>query len=174
MHVLRNGLVALGVMAASCVVGASPVLAAAKGPQVPAGCSLNKTTGVLTCSTTTTTKVSEGPFNTLGASIGTSGIVEGTVVSTSTAFGDFTGTQICMFENTATQVTTRVWTEVALTNVVVNGVITTTGTTQRHGLNGKVFATSTSTSLAITSLTGGSPYGEATFEVACQSAGLVT
>ena len=173
MHLLRNGLVALGVMAASCVVAAAPVLAAPKG--LPAGCSLNKTTGVLTCSTTTKTKVSEGPFNTPGASVSTSGLVEGTLVPVSTAFGDFTGNQICMFENTATQVTTRVWTEVALTNVVVNAVITTTSTTQRHGLNGKVFATSTSTSLSITSLTGGSPYtGEATLEVACQNAGIVT
>ena len=171
MHILRNGMVALGVIAASCVVGASPALAAPKG--LPAGCSLNKTTGVLTCSTTTTTKVSEGPFNTPGAFISTSEIVEGTLVPGSTVFGDFTGTQICMFENTGTQVTTGVWT--ALTNVVVNGVITTTTTTQRHGLNGKIFATSTSTSSSITNLTAGSPYtGEATFDVGCQYAGIPT
>jgi hypothetical protein len=164
MHVLRNGLVTLGVMAASCVVSASPALAAPKGP--PAGCSLNKTTGVLTCTTTTTKTVSEGPFNTPGASISTGVIVAGTLVPGSTVFGDFTGTQICTFAHPGTQVATPAWT--ALTNVEVNGVITTTTTTQRHGLHGKVFATSTSTSSSVTRLAGGSPYtGEATFDVWC-------
>ena len=137
MGILRCGVLALGVVAGSLVVGAAPALAA-KGPPVPAGCSFNQATGVLTCVTGTTKTVSEGPFTTSGNLPATS------------KFGDFTGLQICSYFYPTTVATT-----VGLLNVPLKGTVTTTVTSESHGLGGKVFASSTSTSSTLTTITAG-------------------
>ena len=104
--------------------------------QWPAGCSFNQATGVLTCSVVSQTTVTDGPFTTTD------------FVPPSTLFGDFTGTQICDFRSGASS-----WIGTSLDDVTITGVVTTTTTTQRHGLHGKVFATSSFTSSSITNLT---------------------
>jgi hypothetical protein len=141
MRVIRNGLVALGVVAASWVVGAAPAFAT--GPPVPAGCSFNQTTGVLTCTTTRTTSVTEGPFNTQFAVV-------------DDVFGDYTGMQICIAA--LGNPPSPPWNILILDNVFVTDTLTTTTTTQNHGLHGKVFATSSTSSSAL-SVTGGADCG---------------
>jgi hypothetical protein len=119
--------VTLAVAAASLVIGATPALAS--GPKVPPGCSFDQATGVLTCATTTTTTSTAGPFSTNGP------------VPASTTFGGFTGTQICDFVFGGGNPGT-----VVLTGVTLSESITATTTTEQHGLRGKVFDTSSSTS----------------------------
>jgi hypothetical protein len=130
MGVLRSGFVALGVVTASLVLGMAPAFAA--GPPVPAGCSL--TQGVLTCTTTTTTTGTEGPFSTQGA-----------FVPASTVFGDYTGAQICI-ATYGPEPAGGDYTSLSLDNTYVTATVTTTTTRQSHGLHGKVFVTSSSTS----------------------------
>lgn len=133
MRVLRTGLVALGVVTASWVLGAAPAFAS--GPPVPAGCSFGQPPGVLSCSVSTNQTLTGGPFTT-------------DEVSASTVFGDFTGTQICTeVDGLPSQ---GVYTFIVMNNVTVTGVVTTTTTTQSHGLHGKVFGTSSSTSSSVT------------------------
>jgi hypothetical protein len=138
MSVVRSGLVAFGVVAASWVLGVAPALAA--GPPVPAGCSFNQ--GVLTCTTTTTGTGTEGPFNT-----------QGVFVPASTVFGDYTGAQICI-ATYGSEPPGGYYINLRLDNTYVAGTVTTTTTTENHGLHGKVFATSSSTSSASLSISG--------------------
>ena len=138
MSVLRNGLVAFGAVAASSVLGVAPAFAA--GPPVPSGCSFNH--GVLSCTTTTTSTGTEGPFNTQGA-----------FVPASTVFGDYTGSQICIATYGA-EPFGGYYIKLLLDNTYVAGTVTTTTTSQNHGLHGTVFATSSSTSLSALSISG--------------------
>jgi hypothetical protein len=133
---IRRILAALAVAGALLVAGAAPAFAA--GPPVPAGCSFDQATGVLTCVTTTTTTSAIGPFSTIGA------------VPVSTTFDGVTGQQIV---NTVFPGFGCI--EVALQNATFSATFMTTTTTERHGLHGKVFDTSTSTSLTSLTRTGG-------------------
>jgi hypothetical protein len=82
--------------------------------------------------------VTEGPFN--------------TAAFVNDVFGDYTGLQICIakFGNPPSPP----WVVIVLDNAFVTDTLTTTTTTQSHGLHGKVFATSSSSSSAL-SVTGG-------------------
>jgi hypothetical protein len=121
---IRRVLVALAVAGGLLVAGAAPALAA--GPPVPAGCTFDQSDGVLTCVTTTTGSGVIGPFNTNGQ------------VPDYITFDGFTGAQICgaIGVNGAAQDN--------FTNLTVEAIVTTTTTTERHGLNGRVFYTSAS------------------------------
>lgn len=123
---IRYVLVALATAGASLVIGAAPAFAS--GPPVPPGCSFDQ--GVLTCATTTTTTNTIGPFSTDGVSY-----------LASDTFGGFTGEQIC-------EVNTGIGGAISInmSGVTLAETVTTTTTTERHGLNGNVFNTSTSTS----------------------------
>jgi hypothetical protein len=142
MRVIRKGLVALGVVAASWVVGAAPAFA--EGPPVPAGCSFDQANGVLYCTTTTTRTVTEGPFTT-------------TFVPVSTVFGDFTGLEICEAAFGPPPYPPPVtWEFIGfMFNVFVTGTVSTATTTQTHGLHGKVFATSSTSTFNALSVSGG-------------------
>jgi hypothetical protein len=141
MRIVRNGLVALGVVAASWVLGTAPAVAA--GPPVPTGCSFDQANGVLTCTTTTTTTVTEGPFTT-------------NAVPLSTVFGDFTGLEICLAAFGPPPYPPPVtWEFVGfMFDVFVTGTVTTATTTQTHGLQGKVFASSSTSSSEALSVSG--------------------
>ena len=132
---LRRALVALAAAGALLVIGAAPALA--DGPPVPPGCSFDQATGVLTCVSTTTTTSTAGPYSTDGP------------VPATTTFGGFTGTQLCALIPSGAIT-------VSLSNLVLLESVTATTTTEQHGLHGKVFDTSTSTSAVLTGLRGGS------------------
>jgi hypothetical protein len=124
---IRLGVAALAVAGAAIITSAAPALAS--GPPVPPGCSFDK--GVLTCVTTTTTTTTAGPFSTNGE------------VPITTTFGEVvTGTQLCPSGADGVQ----------LNDVYFNETVTTTTTTERHGLNGKVFNTSTATTPSFNSV----------------------
>jgi hypothetical protein len=89
---------------------------------------------VLTCITTTTTTTTAGPFST-----------NGEVPITTTFGGVVTGTQLCGGGPDLDGV--------QLNDVYFNETVTTTTTTERHGLNGKVFNTSTATTPSFNSIT---------------------
>ena len=128
---VRYGLAALAIAGGALAASAAPALAA--GPPVPPGCSFDQATGVETCVTTTTTTTTYGPVSTSG--------------SASTTVGGVTGQQICTVAAGPGN-----YTSFNLSNIVLNETVTTTTTTQRHGLNGKVFSTSTATSTTLNSL----------------------
>jgi hypothetical protein len=135
-HVLAASAVAGGLL----VAGAAPAFAAS-GPSLPAGCTFDQATGVETCVTSTSVTGTFGPFTTPGAHSG--GVVPG-----SDTFDGATGTQICdvYFGDSYT------WSVVQFIAVSWVGTVTTTTTTERHGLNGKVFDTSTSQSASVNSV----------------------
>jgi hypothetical protein len=128
---IRHVVAALTVAGAS-LAGAAPALA--DGPPVPPGCSFDQATGVLTCVTTTTTVSTVGPLTTGG--------------DPSSTYGGVSGTQICDFYYGVS----APWTSISMTDVSLSETVTTTTTTERHGLHGKVFDTSTSTSTSLTGL----------------------
>jgi hypothetical protein len=121
---VRHVLVPLAAAGALLVISAAPAFAA--GPPVPAGCSFDQATGVLTCVTTTASTSIIGPFTTNG------------YVVARTTFGGVTGTQICQ------NVYGHAERFINLADVSLDITVTTTRTTEEHGLNGKVFDTSTS------------------------------
>jgi hypothetical protein len=130
---IRPVLAALAVAGGLLVAGAAPAFAS--GPPVPPGCTFDQSDGVLTCVSTTTNATSVGPLSTSGA-VTPPATVDGLTVQQicvavfGTSFGTFTDT--------------------ALTNITFDVTVTATTTTERHGLNGKIFDTSTSASSAIT------------------------
>jgi hypothetical protein len=118
--------VLLTVMATGALLGAGAAPAFAAGPRVPAGCSFDQATGVLTCVSTTTSDSTLGPFT------------SGGWVPAAETYGGFSGTQVCGglgIRNTVQ------W---GLDNLVFRVAVKTTTTTERHGLNGEVFSTVTS------------------------------
>jgi hypothetical protein len=137
---IRHGFAVLAIAAgAFAVTGAAPAFADA--PPVPPGCSFDQATGVETCVTTTTTTSTAGPFYTTG------------FVPATTTFGGVTGQQICdLYEGNGTP-----WEYIRLSGLSLKETVTTTTTTERHGLNGKVFDTSTSTSTSLTGIEGYPP-----------------
>jgi hypothetical protein len=140
---VRSVAVALAAAGALLAGGAAPAFAS--GPPVPAGCNFDQATSVLTCTTTTTTQV--GPITTTDQGLGT-GLAGSTPVywnSVSTTFDGFTGQQLCnLFVGSGSNPTVIMMLNVDL-------AVTTTTTTEGHGLNGKVFATSATTSLKVSS-----------------------
>jgi hypothetical protein len=132
----RRVLVPLVVAGASLVIGAAPALAA--GPPVPTGCTFDKATGVLTCVTTTTSNT------TVLANTG------GFVSPPATVDG-FTVQQVCDGLVAGPSGSAIL---LDLVNFTLDVKVTTTTRTERNGLAGKVFDTSTATSSVIT---GGSP-----------------
>jgi hypothetical protein len=76
-----------------------------------------------------------------------------------TGFGDFNGLQICNAVygdgpwNVINPGTGGIVGEITMFGYVT-GTLTTTTTTQRHGLHGEVFATSSSTSSSVTGVEG--------------------
>ena len=123
-------LLATGAICLSQVAGSS-----ASGndrPPLPAGCSFNQATGVLTCVSTTTSTSRIGPFTTNG------------FVAGSTTFGGFSGAQVCTAIGFRFEATL-----VHPVNVFLDVTTATTTTTKRHGLRGSVFHTSTSTSQSL-------------------------
>lgn len=127
---VRRVVLALGAVTASAVLTAAPAFAG--GPPVPAGCTFDQTDGVLSCITgSSTTTTTEGPFTTDGG------------VPVSTTFAGVTGLQLCDVSGTEN------WTGIGLDDVSFTETVTTTTTTQRHGLHGKLFSTSTTTSAPI-------------------------
>jgi hypothetical protein len=140
-HVLAASAVAGGLL----VAGAAPAFAAS-GPSLPAGCTFDQATGVETCVTTAAVTGTFGPFATPGADANGS---SGAPVPGSDTFGGATGTQICdTYDNSSYP-----WGGVYMFGVSFTGTVTTTTTTVRHGLNGKVFDTSTSQSASLKSVT---------------------
>lgn len=125
--------VALGIVG-GFVLGVGAVPAFADGPPVPAGCTFNQATGVLSCVTSSSTTTTVGPFTTNG------------FVAASTTFGRFTGAQICTAELGGS------YAKILLTGALLTETVTTTTTTLQHGLHGKVFDTSTSTSTSLTNV----------------------
>lgn len=129
---IRHFLAAFAVAGAFLAAGAVPAFAA--GPPVPAGCTFDQSDGVLTCVTaTSTTNVTVGP-------------VESASIMSPTTVGPFTITQLCDFHF----MTSQIYTSAEFFDLTVTGTVTTTTTTERHGLAGKVFNTSTSTSSVVT------------------------
>jgi hypothetical protein len=126
----RRVLVPLVVAGASLVIGTTPAFAA--GPPVPAGCTFDQAIGVLTCVATTTSNTTV-PVN------------AGFVYPPATVDG-FTVQQVCdaIFGPTGTA------TGLDFVNVTLDVSVATTTTTERHGLAGKLFDTSTATSSVIT------------------------
>jgi hypothetical protein len=136
---IRHLLAALATAGALLAAGAVPAFAA--GPPVPNGCTFDQSDGVLTCVTaTSTTPVT---FSDSSDAI----IAPATV-------GPFTVEQFCDFVRGP-----GTYTETEFFDLTVNGTVTTTTATERHGLNGAVFNTSTSTSSVIT--------GESDTGIAC-------
>lgn len=129
---IRHGFAILAAAAgASLVMGAAPAFA--DGRPVPSGCSFDRAIGVLTCVTTTTATSTVGPITTNGW------------VDASTTFGGFTGVEICdvgAFRES--------WKLIAMRGISLVETVSTTTTIERHGLHGKVFDTSTSTSTTLT------------------------
>jgi hypothetical protein len=121
-----HGVIALAATGVSLVLNVVPAYA---NPSVPSGCQFDQGAGVQTCTTTTITSSTVGPYITNG------------YVPASTTFGGVTGEEICAVLDPGVY-----YTEVELHNVSLDVTITTTTTTQRHGLNGKVFQTSTAAS----------------------------
>ena len=120
---MRHGLAGLVVAGVSMfATGAVPAFAA--GPPVPAGCAFDQATGVLTCITTTTSATTAGPF--------TGGVIGNFTV------GGFTAAQICAAAGMPDD-------EASYIDLTLTETVATTTTTERHGLHGKVFHTSTST-----------------------------
>jgi len=122
---LRIAVAALAMAAASLVVGAG---AASADPPVPAGCSFDQ--GVLTCSTSTTVTETYGPFTTPGNGF----------VPVSTMFGPVSGLTVCQYLGS-----NGPW--IIVRNLTYSVDVTTTTTTQRHGLRGKIFESSPSESI---------------------------
>jgi hypothetical protein len=140
-HVLAASALAGGLLA----VGAAPAFAA--GPPVPPGCTFDQATGVETCVTTTAVTGTFGPFST--PSTGDD--------PTSDTFDGATGLQLCDAEFGALP-----WAVIGMNSVSFTGTVTTTTTTERHGLNGEVFDTSTSKSASVNSLSADAQIGCAT------------
>jgi hypothetical protein len=139
MRNIRGVVVAVTAAGALLAGGATPAFAAS-APKVPAGCSFDQAVGVLTCTSTTTTQI--GPMTTADQGLGAAGVYPGGTYywnSANTTISGFAPAQICkMF-------TGHLPTVFGLYLVVVD--IVTTTTTERHGLQGRVFETSSSTSL---------------------------
>jgi hypothetical protein len=102
-------------------VGATPAFAA--GPPVPAGCTFDG--GVLTCVTSAAAQTHLGPFD---------------PVAPVTTVGGFTAAQICDLLNAPFSADTIH--VVTGPGFLLTESVTTTTTTMRHGLHGKVFSTS--------------------------------
>ncbi len=136
---MRNLILRAAVLAVAAAAVAVPAMPAfASGPPAPPGCTFDQTTGVLTCRTTTTTTSTIGPFST------------NDFVPLNTTFDGVTGQQMIQatFDDTPCIA-------IFLNDATFDATFTTTTTTERHGLEGHVFDTSTSTSL--TSLIDDSP-----------------
>jgi hypothetical protein len=131
---IRFGLaVAAAAAGVSLVAGAAPAFAS--GPPVPAGCTFDQAIGVETCVTATTgTTSTVGPFTTND-------------VPVSTTFAGVTGAQLCDLIVPGLSLT-----GIRLAGLTFDETTTTTTTIERHGLNGKVFDTSTTTSTVPTAL----------------------
>jgi hypothetical protein len=136
---IRHILVAMTVAGALLVAGAAPALAWG-GPPVPPGCTFDQATGVLTCTTTTTSTITAGPFNCTVATC-----------EPPATFGGFTTDQICQFNGTPASAAT------VFIDVTLIETVTTTTTTEQHGLNGKIFNTSTSSGPPTLVSVGGDP-----------------
>jgi len=136
---IRIGLAAVAAAAgAALVMGAAPAFAS--GPPVPAGCTFDQATGVETCVTTTSTSTNIW-INT-----------DGDLIPASTRVYDgITGAQICTELGYGSGAS-----EVGFYNAVFVDTTTTTTTSERHGLNGRVFNTSTSASQSFTGVVSGS------------------
>lgn len=144
---LGRAFVILG-SAAACLA-ASATAAAASGPPVSLGCTFvraadaagqNGTTGVETCTSRSEDSLLIGPFS-------TNGVVPGT-----TTFDGITGADICRsFFGEDTPFTN--W--VSLDDVLLNVHVLTVTTTQRHGLHGAVFNTTTATYRYVFNIAGG-------------------
>jgi hypothetical protein len=131
---VRHGVGVLSLAGALLVGGAAPAVAG--GPRVSTGCSFGH--GVLTCVTTSTTTATVGPFTTDGQ------------IGASETFGGLTGEQICEgFFHIPDAVAIDMDAYSFKKNVV------TTTTTKRHGLNGKVFSTRTTSTATYAGLVGG-------------------
>lgn len=131
---IRHLLAAFAAAGALLAAGAVPAFAA--GPPVPAGCTFDQSDGVLTCVTaTSTTDVTVGP-------------VESASITSPTTVGPFTITQFCDFADQ----TSQIYTHAQFFELTVTGTVTTTTSTERHGLAGEVFNTSTSTSSVVTAV----------------------
>jgi hypothetical protein len=127
---IRRCLAAL-FLAGAILLGVGTGPAFAEGPKVPSGCSFDR--GVLTCVTATTTPLSVGP-------------VYAGNLPVSTDFEGFTGAQICEFLGVPDAIV------LDSNGVVLHGTVTTTTTTERHGLHGRVFDTSVATSTTLTNI----------------------
>lgn len=105
---------------------------AAADPKVPDGCTFAK--GVLSCVTTSSSSKTLGPISTTD------------YVTPSTTFGGVTAQQICDFQFPPPGQRTGV----KFTDLTLDVIVTTTTTSERHGLNGKVFNSSSVDSARIT------------------------
>jgi hypothetical protein len=134
----RRFLFALTVVGGSLVFGSATALAA---PKVPSGCTFDQ--GVQTCISSTTT-VSQLPETT-----------NSQFISASTMFDGISGSQICgaVFVGAAGGApATRIEMD---GSTFLDVSITVTTTTQRHGMNGPVFATSTSSTSSLSQVVPG-------------------
>jgi hypothetical protein len=132
-HVLAATTAAMTLAGALLVLGAAPALA--WGHTV---CTFDQ--GVKTCVTTTTKTITAGPF--------TCSIEGGINNCGTTTFGGFTVEQICQFVVGVPD------TVVTFDGMTLTGTVTTMTTTKRHGMNGNVFNTSTSTTRTLDSVQG--------------------
>ena len=136
---VRRFLFALTVVGGSLVFGSAAAMAA---PKVPSGCTFDQ--GVQTCIASTTTVAQVGPETT-----------NAQFVPASTMFDGVAGTQICgaVFVGAAGgSPASRI--EMS-GDTYLNVSITVTTSTQRHGMNGPVFATSTTTTSTLSQVVAG-------------------
>jgi hypothetical protein len=132
---MRHGLAVSSLAGSLLIMGGAPASAA---PPLPPGCTFDA--GVQTCSVATTSApTTVGPITSAGE------------VPASTTFAGFTGVQICEGVTGIPQDAVRVqFDDLFFTESVV-----TTTTTKRHGLNGKVFSTVTTSKAMVGSYVSG-------------------
>ncbi len=138
----RRVLLVLAVSVGSAVLTSTSAWAA--GPKVPAGCSFDQSAGILSCTTTSTTTSQLGPETS-----------DGQFVPASTLFDGVTGAQIC--DAAFAGIFSGIPASIEMSgSTYLDVAVTVTTTTQRYGLHGRTFATSTVTSSTFTGIVAGS------------------
>jgi hypothetical protein len=137
---VRRIVFALAVVGGSLVCTSTTALAV--GPKVPPGCTFDQ--GRLTCTTSSVTAGQLGPETTSSQ-----------FIPADTMFDGIAGSQICIAVFGGIGISSPVSIEMD-GNTYLDVTITTTTTTQRDGLNGKVVASSSSSTVSLTQVLAGS------------------